>query len=135
MDSERRIFDGSLDDYEWLDDNGKKIENKEVNAFLENKERNIIREAITKYMPIGSVVRLKNKIGLYMIIGYKYNNNNFKYDYFSAKYPEGLTGNAQFYIFNHDEITKIYHIGMVDGIQREYKKSLLGESEGFNKIL
>lgn len=135
MDSEKRIFDGNFGDYNWNDSNGNSIEKKDLNNYFENRAQSTMQEAITKYMPIGSVLKLKNKIGLYMIIGYKCETSNIEFDYLAVKYPGGITNNAQFDVFNHDEIEKIHHIGMVDNIQREYKKNLLGEDEGFKKTL
>lgn len=135
MDSEQRIFNGSLEGYSWNDSNGNPIEKKDLNNYFQAKSENTRKEAITKYMPIGSVLKVKNKIGLYMIVGYKYKNNDIEFDYLAARYPGGITNNAKIEVFNHEDIEKVHHIGMVDGIQKEYKKSLLGETEGFNKTL
>ena len=135
MDYEKRIYDENLENYNWKDEKGNVIEKKDLNNYFKNKSQNTMKEAITKYMPIGSVLKVQDKIGLYMIIGYNYKNEGFEFDYIAVKYPGGITNGAKIDVFNHDKIDKIHHIGMVDNIQREYKKSLLGETEGFSKTL
>lgn len=135
MDYAKRIFDENLEEYNWNDNNGNPIEKQNLNNYFQAKSQETMKQAITKYMPIGSVLKVKNKIGLYMIVGYKYKNNDIEFDYLAAKYPGGITNNAKIDVFNHEDIEKIHHVGMVDGIQREYKNSLLGETEGFNKTL
>lgn len=135
MDSKERIFNENLDQYNWNDNNGNSIAKQNFNEYLAKKNKKTIQESIMKYMPIGSVLKIKNQIGMYMIVGYKCQNNNVEFDYISVKYPGGITNNSQFIPFNHDQIEKIFHIGMISEIQKEYKESLLGESEGFNKTL
>ena len=46
-----------------------------------------------KYLPIGSIVKLKNKDVLIMVTGYysvEYEENVMIYDYSGCLYPEGL---------------------------------------------
>ncbi len=123
--SAEEVFNGSLENIVWNDENNNSINN--VGEYLESKTKVYLKEAISKYTPIGSVVKTQGRIGFYMIIGYKYNKNGTVFDYLAVKYPDGTTNNSQTYVFNHNEITKFFHIGMQDGIQKAYKEKLLKE--------
>ncbi|MBP3460848.1 MAG: DUF4176 domain-containing protein [Bacilli bacterium] len=59
-------------------------------AIKERKEYSNTK-ALEKYMPIGSVVRIKGLGKFLMIVGFNYNNNNNqKYDYIACEYPYGI---------------------------------------------
>ncbi len=135
MSSEEMIFNGKLEDLKWSDDNGNSIDNKDLNNFLEEKSKKNFQEAIEKYMPIGSVLKLKDKIGSFMIIGFKYKINDVEFDYLGIKYPEGVNKDINPIVFNHEEIEKIFHVGMTSNIQRKYNQELHGENTGFNMTL
>ena len=135
MSSEEMIFNGKLEDLKWSDDNGNSIDNKDLNNFLEEKSKKNFQEAIEKYMPIGSVLKLKDKIGNFMIIGFKYKINDVEFDYLGIKYPEGVNKDINPIVFNHEEIEKIFHVGMTSNIQRKYNQELHGENTGFNMTL
>ena len=133
--SEDRIYNENLVDYSWKDEDGIEILNENLNEYFQQQSIQNFNEAIQKYMPIGSVVKLKNIIGSYMLIGFKKNINNVEFDYLAIKYPEGVTENPKQIVFNHEQIEKIHHVGMMDGVGKQYKKRLLGEDEGFNNDL
>ncbi len=123
--SAENIYNDDLGNSVLKDENGILIEN--VKEYFAQKSENRVGQAIKKYTPIGSVVRVNEKIGLYMIIGYKCCQDGTLFDYSAVKYPEGATNNAVTYVFNHNEITEFHHIGMQNGIQKAYKEKLLQE--------
>lgn len=67
-----------------------------------------------KFLPIGTVVLLKNATKEIMITGYLTvpNDNQDKvYDYSACLYPEGIITSEQTAVFNHDQIDQIISIG------------------------
>ena len=92
-----------------------------------------------KYLPIGSVVRLKGQNRQIVIVGYTiYNNKESKtnttiYDYCGFPYPEGYIGEDKNIAFNHELIEEIKYIGYMSenfkDLNTEIKKAL----ENFEK--
>ena len=62
-----------------------------------------------KYLPLGTIVLLKNATRKVMIIGYCGIDLEKKvlFDYVGAMYPEGFLGSTINLVFNHNEIDKI----------------------------
>ena len=80
-----------------------------------------------KYLPIGSVVMLNNAKKRVMIIGFKLinkNDENKQFDYVGVLYPEGMVDLGYNMLFNHDQIEKIYYLGLIDDEEKEFKKKL-----------
>ena len=85
-----------------------------------------------KYLPIGTVVLLKGGSKKIMIIGFKARvtdetdekNRNTVWDYSGCLYPEGLLSSDQILIFNHSQISKVYHLGYHNEEEIEFKKQL-----------
>ncbi len=80
-----------------------------------------------KYLPIGTVVLLKGGTKRAMIIGFcckAIENEEKIYDYSGCLYPEGLISSNQTLLFDHNQIDKIYHIGLKDQEEVEFKKKL-----------
>lgn len=79
-------------------------------------------EMLEKYLPIGSVVLLKGASKRVMIIGLCTTEKATEektiedkiWDYSGCLYPEGLLSSTQICMFNHDQIEKIYHLGLID---------------------
>lgn len=70
-----------------------------------------------KYLPLGSVLMLKNGKHRVMVVGYcaKVDDENSPfYDYIGCFFPEGIFTTEQSMVFNHVDIDKIFHIGFVD---------------------
>ena len=83
---------------------------------------------LNKYLPIGTVIKLKNGSKRIMITGFccKIDSNpNQVYDYTGCLYPEGYISNDDILLFNHDQIENIYHLGLIDGEQIELNKKLI----------
>lgn len=101
---------------------------------MENKE---------KFLPIGTVVLLKNGKKELMIISYcmmpngdvydKFgkveNHDNQVFDYGACLYPEGLITTDQIFAFNHEQIEKICFTGYETEIQKELSDALNEELE------
>lgn len=80
-----------------------------------------------KYLPIGTVVMLKEGKKRIMITGFLTTPNNDKekiYDYSGCLYPEGVLTSDQTLVFNHDQIDKIHHLGLIDDEEKEFKEKL-----------
>lgn len=76
---------------------------------------------IKKYLPLASVVSVKNNGFFFMIIGYTQKIDNTTYDYIAVKYPVGLVSTDTLAFFNHDNIDKIIYLGSYN---KEMKKIL-----------
>lgn len=79
-----------------------------------------------KYLPIGTVLLLKNGLKKVMIAGFcrKTKTDDKSFDYFGCMYPEGFLTFDKILLFNHDQIQKIYHMGFVNAEERQFKKDL-----------
>ena len=82
----------------------------------------------SKFLPIGTVVMLKEGKKRIMITGFVStaieNNNKIIYDYSGCIYPEGLLSSNQVCLFNHEQIQEIFFKGFVDEEEIEFKKNL-----------
>jgi len=84
-----------------------------------------------KYLPIGSIVVLKNADKKLMIYGRKQKdtgNGNIR-DYVGCVYPEGNIDLKHTYLFNHDQIGKVFFIGFQDLEELEFNKRLIKAEE------
>ena len=80
-----------------------------------------------KYLPIGTVVMLKNGQKRVMITGFlciDKNNDKNIYDYTGCLYPEGYISSDKSLLFNHDQIDKIYYLGFKDEEEEKFKQKL-----------
>jgi len=80
-----------------------------------------------KYLPIGTVVMLKEGKKRIMITGFcsiPNNDKNKMYDYSGCMYPEGLLSSEQTALFDHEQIDEVYHLGLQDEEERKFKKFL-----------
>ena len=80
---------------------------------------------IEKFLPIGTVVLLKEATKKIMISGfYVVSSNGEKYDYCGCLYPEGYLSSDKCLLFNHDQIEKIFYLGFSDDEELEFKEKL-----------
>ena len=80
-----------------------------------------------KYLPIGTVVMLKGGKKRAMITGFCAIADNDKtkvFDYSGCLYPEGFISSNQTLLFNHEQIDKIFHLGLVDEEEKQFKVKL-----------
>ena len=81
-----------------------------------------------KFLPIGTVVLLKNATKRLMITGYcsLVDANSTKiYDYVGSKFPEGIFGGEDVALFDHDQIAVVSHMGLVDDEYKEFNTNLI----------
>lgn len=87
-----------------------------------------------KYLPIGTVVVLKNATKRVMITGFASmspETGDTIFDYSGCVYPEGFLDYNEVCVFNHEQIEKIFHMGYIDEEEQTFKKSLV---EQLNQI-
>ena len=80
-----------------------------------------------KYLPIGTVCRLKNAEKSLMIIGFSQSdasNREKVYDYAGCMYPEGVISSDMNFLFNHDQIETIIYKGFINEEEVVFKKRL-----------
>lgn len=80
-----------------------------------------------KYLPIGTVAMLKGGSKRVMVTGFcaiDQEKQEKIWDYSGCMYPEGFLSSTQTCLFDHDQIDKIYHLGLVDDEEKEFKKTL-----------
>ena len=98
-----------------------------------------------KFLPIGSVVLLKEAKEEIMITSYciiplddnkengKVNKEELKmYDYGGCIYPAGIIDNNAICGFNHDQIDKVLFVGYESDKQKQLNDALI---KNYNKIL
>lgn len=92
-----------------------------------------------KYLPIGSVVTLKEATKKIMIIGYCPIENEKKqmYDYSACLYPEGVINSSRMLLCNHEQIAQIHFIGFENEEQiknNEQLKSLVNQMSDLKEV-
>lgn len=69
------------------------------------------------FLPIGTVVMLKNgtkKLMVFGIIQSVQENPDQEYDYIGVPYPEGNMGQDYQYLFNHADVEQVFFRGFED---------------------
>lgn len=86
---------------------------------------------MNEYLPIGSVVLLNGGTKKVMIIGrlQRQTDNGQIWDYSACLYPEGLLDPNELYLFNNEDIDRLYFIGMQDAEELEYRNYLAETAE------
>lgn len=83
-----------------------------------------------KFLPIGTVVLLKGGKKRLMITGFCSFDEEKKdkaYDYTGCLYPEGIISSKQMALFNHNQIEKIFYLGLRDEEEQKFKQKLINE--------
>jgi hypothetical protein len=80
-----------------------------------------------KYLPLGSVVRLKGGTKIIMIYGRRQLSVKTQkmYDYVACLYPEGNINENYTFMFNHGDIEEIAFLGFSSDADTEFQKVLL----------
>lgn len=86
-----------------------------------------------KYLPIGSIVLLKGGSKRVMVTGFCSIPKGEKkiYDYTGCMYPEGILSSSSSFLFNHEQIDKIFFVGYKDEEETAFKEKL---NDMMNKI-
>ncbi len=88
-----------------------------------------------KFLPIGSVVLLQGGTKRIMITGFcsiAEDDKTKVYDYSGCVYPEGYLNSNQVCLFDHDQISELFHLGYECDEETEFKKSLRDIIEKYN---
>ncbi len=83
-----------------------------------------------KFLPIGTVVMLKNGTKRVMITGFCAVTKDSKdkvWDYSGCAYPEGFLNSNHTCLFDHSQIEKIYYLGLSDDDEEKAFKEKLKE--------
>lgn len=89
-----------------------------------------------KYLPIGSVVLLKDATKRVMITGFASmspETGDQIFDYSGCAYPEGFYSYNEVCVFNHNQIDKLFFKGFVDEEETEFKKEFADKLDEFLK--
>ncbi len=81
-----------------------------------------------KYLPIGTVVLLKDGKKRLMVTGFcvvSPENRNKVFDYCGCVFPEGYISSKQNCLFDHNQIDKIFHIGLYDENAVQFRTKLV----------
>ena len=78
------------------------------------------------YLPIGTIVLLKNGKKKVMIYGRRQNriNEPKEYDYIACLYPEGNINVNYMYLFNNEDIDTVVFRGYSDAEEEAFIKSI-----------
>lgn len=79
---------------------------------------------ITKLLPMGSVVKLKEATKKMFIVGIAQESQGKRYDYLGMLYPEGFIGNEYTFLFNHNDIDEVAFIGYIDTEHQVFRNNL-----------
>ncbi|WP_394910825.1 DUF4176 domain-containing protein [uncultured Robinsoniella sp.] len=84
------------------------------------------------YLPIGSVVLLKNGKKRVMVYGRKIRADGEEkvYDYLGCLYPEGALNSKDVVLFDHSQIQMVYFIGFQDLEELAFRSRLPEAGEG-----
>lgn len=84
-------------------------------------------KTLKKYLPIGTIVKLKTGKRKVMITGfclYDHDAAHTLYDYCGCAYPEGMLSTNEVNLFNHGDIEKVFHMGVSDEEEKKFKVNL-----------
>lgn len=88
-------------------------------------------KTFNKYLPVGTIVLIKNNIKTLMIIGYLSKNDEKIYDYVGVYCPEGFAGKEYLLKFNHDDVVGVMKMGLEFKKQKEYNDFLNNEIQEY----
>lgn len=93
-----------------------------------------------KFLPIGTVILMKDATKRLMITGYcssTPDNPEKVYDYVGCLFPEGNLAGDEVALFNHDQIGNILHMGLNDeefvDLNNQLHAALYGEKTNLNE--
>lgn len=86
-----------------------------------------MNEKFKRYLPIGSVVLMRDAKKKVMITGYAVKSPDFGekiFDYIGCLFPEGVISSDKNLLFDHKDIQQIFAIGYSDDEQKNFSKKL-----------
>lgn len=83
------------------------------------------------FMPIGSVITLKNGNKRIMICGrlQEREEDHKIFDYCACLYPEGLLSPDEVFLFNNEDIDQVFFVGFQDGEEFAFREFLQQEKK------
>lgn len=90
---------------------------------------------IKKWLPAGSVVLLKDSTKRVMIIGFlqiRQDDQSRIYDYSGCLFPEGYQDSEHVYLFDHEQIEKVYSVGYMDEEVFAFEENLKAAEEEYD---
>lgn len=86
-------------------------------------------------LPIGSVVLLKNGQKRLMICGRIQTDvaTGITYDYSACYYPDGIINSKELFMFNNDNIQRLFFIGFQDGEELAFRRFIDEELDRRNE--
>ena len=96
-----------------------------VSQELDEKQSDELLES-SEYLPIGSVVTVEDGTKKLMIIGLLQvkAEDNQTYDYSAVLYPEGYLDPSETYLFNKNQISRVYYLGYVSQEQKQNNEKI-----------
>jgi hypothetical protein len=90
-----------------------------------------------KFLPIGTVVLLKDGTKRVMITSYlifsRGSRDKKLFDYGACVFPEGIMDSSNTLGFNHDQIKEVIHMGLEDAEEKKFVESLNAIADDFRK--
>ena len=84
----------------------------------------MIKNSVKSFLPIGTVIMLKEGEKRLMIFGILQNagteNETTAFDYIGVPYPEGNMGPDSQFLFQHEDIKEVYFRGFEDVERQEF---------------
>ena len=86
-------------------------------------------------LPVGSVVLIGDNTKRLMVIGFLQQEADTEtvWDYVGIPYPEGYMGSERTFLFNHDQISRVFFIGYQDDEQFAFGVQLEKAAESLKK--
>lgn len=74
------------------------------------------KDTLKSLLPLGSVVSLKKGTKKVLIVGrvQEHVSSGKLYDYSAVYYPEGMLDPHELFLFQQEDIDKLYHVGLQD---------------------
>lgn len=90
---------------------------------------------MTQFLPLGTIVTLKGSEAKLMITGRLQRHGATKevYDYCACLWPQGHLDASSTYLFNHDQIDRLYYIGMQDEEEFNFRFRLEEAEKALNR--
>lgn len=85
-----------------------------------------------RYLPIGTVVKLKKADKLAMIAGYfpkGVSREGYVWDYSGFPYPEGMIDNDKVLQFDNESIEKVIVMGYQDELQMQFMRAVINKAD------
>ena len=122
MEYAKKLASEAIIDLQFIEKENPKLASLRIARFIKDIGGKAMEQ---KYLPIGTVVMLKGATKRIMITGFcTAGSDDVVWDYSGCLYPEGILNANQIALFNHSQIEKVYHLGLVDDEEENFKEQL-----------